>query len=301
MTSAEMEPGDPLDVTDPTIIQIMTKNQLQWGSCLDYPEIRTWLSQFETSEVEHAKKLLFHYVYYGTSAVKEMYRLLYRKVLVPALVHSLLKRGEAASVREGVDAVPKVLAQFLFVAMTPVGKSGPMALYDFMRVNGLRRKGSRKDIDRLERTGASGAKGIVFVDDFIGTGDQVVDTCWPRIKRVKGIGDPGFLCYLAPIGVLSGIGRIRRETSLYVDALQVLDSSSKVFSSESWVFEAASERSQACATASKYGSKLWPEWPLGYGDCQLLLGFHWQPPDNTLPIMWHNEKPEVWFPLFPRG
>ena len=39
---------------------------------------------------------------------------------------------------------------------------------------------------------------------------------------------------------------------------------------------------------------------LGFKDCQLLLGFNHNTPDNTLPIFWYDEKNYNWYPIFKR-
>ena len=38
----------------------------------------------------------------------------------------------------------------------------------------------------------------------------------------------------------------------------------------------------------------------GFNDCQLLLGFHHNTPDNTLPIIWYDEDGHAWVPIFRR-
>ena len=45
----------------------------------------------------------------------------------------------------------------------------------------------------------------------------------------------------------------------------------------------------------KYGEQ-WGD-PLGYNDCQMLLGFHHNTPNNTLPIFWREKN---WTPIFKR-
>ena len=47
----------------------------------------------------------------------------------------------------------------------------------------------------------------------------------------------------------------------------------------------------------KYGNKLTKGYPLGYGGCQLLLGFSHNTPNNTLPIFWCDNN---WTPFFKR-
>ena len=50
-----------------------------------------------------------------------------------------------------------------------------------------------------------------------------------------------------------------------------------------------------------YGSSLVPGDPFGYDNGQLLIGFHHNTPDNTLPIFWYDEPGGTsWTPIFKR-
>jgi len=52
----------------------------------------------------------------------------------------------------------------------------------------------------------------------------------------------------------------------------------------------------------QYGEKLvgGPH-SLGFDDSQLLIGFHHNTPDNTLPIIWFDEPGQAsWKPIFRR-
>ncbi|MGI4830438.1 MAG: phosphoribosyltransferase-like protein [Janthinobacterium lividum] len=57
------------------------------------------------------------------------------------------------------------------------------------------------------------------------------------------------------------------------------------------------DRMIARRVAESYGRLLfWP--PLGHGNCELLLGFNHNIPDNTLPVIWSKEA--QWKPIFER-
>jgi len=193
-----------LEVYDSDIMYILAKNELIWHGALTYPKVFKWLKQFDVASLPHAKKLLSHFLHYADSSVQTMYRLLYERVLKPAVIGALIQRGTADSISGALNLFYEKIDKMLFVPMTAVGKSGPVALYSFLKVNGIR-KGDRKDITRLQKTGTNGAVGIVFVDDFIGTGKQVIDECWPQIQRVRGLTKLEFLYYVAPIGLDSGL------------------------------------------------------------------------------------------------
>lgn len=49
-----------------------------------------------------------------------------------------------------------------------------------------------------------------------------------------------------------------------------------------------------------YGARLWPAFPLGYRDGQLMIGFHHNTPDNTLPVLWFDRPNPPWTPMFRR-
>jgi hypothetical protein len=52
-----------------------------------------------------------------------------------------------------------------------------------------------------------------------------------------------------------------------------------------------------------YGRELWRLYPLGYRNGQLLVGFHHNTPDNTLPIVWKDDircRGRPWEPVFRR-
>ncbi|MGE0264538.1 MAG: hypothetical protein AB7V06_17815, partial [Candidatus Obscuribacterales bacterium] len=80
------------------------------------------------------------------------------------------------------------------------------------------------------------------------------------------------------------------------------DQVSKCFSDTSNVFETSKDRASAKRVVEDIGLKLRPDKPLGYQDSQMLVVFHDNCPNNTLPILW--AKPEnhlfEWNPLFLR-
>lgn len=50
-----------------------------------------------------------------------------------------------------------------------------------------------------------------------------------------------------------------------------------------------------------YGKLLLPLHPGGFDDNQLLIGFHHNTPDNTLPIIWaEGTVTQAWTPAFRR-
>ena len=95
----------------------------------------------------------------------------------------------------------------------------------------------------------------------------------------------------------------RAKTKLAAENIEVincidLDDMSRVFSDTSMAFFDFESDKQNCRNMCEYyGRKIKPDYPLGYNDCQYLIGLYYSIPNNTLPIFWGNDN---WNPLFVR-
>ena len=77
-----------------------------------------------------------------------------------------------------------------------------------------------------------------------------------------------------------------------------LDDMSSVFSEKSMVFyEFDSDKKKCREMCEYYGNRIKPDAPLGFDDCQYLIGLYYSIPNNTLPIFWSDTN---WYPLFIR-
>lgn len=77
-----------------------------------------------------------------------------------------------------------------------------------------------------------------------------------------------------------------------------LDDMSSVFSDRSMVFyEFDSDKEKCREMCEYYGKRIKPDAPLGFDDCQYLIGLYYSIPNNTLPVFWSNTN---WYPLFVR-
>lgn len=114
------------------------------------------------------------------------------------------------------------------------------------------------------------------------------------------------LYYLAMFALTEGINRVRTMTRFGQNSSAVfeLDESYKCLSDKSRIMHAAPAHIDGGAlrqVATAYGRLLWPDFPVGFDDNQLLLGFHHNTPDNTLPIMWWDgSTAQPWVPAFIR-
>ena len=160
--------------------------------------------------------------------------------------------------------------------------------------------------DVLEKK--SHIKAIVFVDDIIASGNSAVeslntlnDQCGKLLEKQKVTVFISAICGLH-IGIKKledAIEKVPFEAEAIVgDLLTEID---QCFSSTSEVFSSSDERNRAKRIVLEHGRLLQKKLPLGYGDGQLLVAFHDNCPNNTLPILWCEPTGnKQWIPLFKR-
>jgi len=148
-------------------------------------------------------------------------------------------------------------------------------------------------------------QGIVFIDDFIGTGGSATEYLRRLARECPSLAkqDRVQLFFLAVSGFLDGQARVQRAAddlglALRVHVCDPLDESFRCFSDNSAIFPDTVSREKAREIALKHGSKLVKKNPLGYGDCEAAVVFESSCPNNSLPILWSETK--EWRPLFPR-
>ena len=85
---------------------------------------------------------------------------------------------------------------------------------------------------------------------------------------------------------------------LEIHCVDTLTDSDKAFSESSSLFAAPSDRVLAKQLATDFGEKLERKWPLGFGNCEALVTFFSNCPNNTLPIIYKSDT--NWTALFQR-
>lgn len=239
-------------------------------------DFEKWLDQFDESDREIIHKLLPYYQYFSSEKVFELLNLLYKKL---------------------VDDFNIKTETTVFVPVGYIAKSGAAISYFFRRENDLPEENFIA-LNDLTPEVFHRVKNIVFLDDFIGTGnylesikkDFVQKLSQPISERINFI----FACV---VGYQQGIEKISDENfkgcvaQLITYNDQPLHPNSNIFSD--------SEKTTISNVLLKYNMKIHPKRPYGYGDLQGLVSFFFATPNNTLPIFWASEH--GWYPLFPRG
>jgi hypothetical protein len=240
--------------------------------------IQEWLSQFDNGDKDTAARLLDAVEFISAEQLHAAFRSLLANL--PGW-HSdpLSRRGK-----------------FAFVAFSSsAGESGDSMLHEFRLANNLNHRHfdtlfiGRSD---LLRSGLGADDTVVFLDDFVGTGNQAV-TAWQSMfqELTSQIGNIYFVTVSA---YQIGSERIRKETSMQLLTHRSLKFKDNLFHDDCKHFSTR-EKSRLlhyCGIAS-------PDHPRGFGNCGLVLVLYHQCPNNTLAALHATSR--NWIPLFPRS
>ena len=151
--------------------------------------------------------------------------------------------------------------------------------------------------------------GVIFVDDFVGTGES----CRNGLERfgdmvAERIGERGekLIVGVAAVagfedGLEAAVSGIQLECN--VVAGSTLRREHRAFDPGADIFESEGDRVEAERLCAAIGGRLEPRQPLGFGGCQALVSFAHRCPNNTLPVFYKSGveyNGQEWYPLFPR-
>jgi len=183
--------------------------------------------------------------------------------------------------------------RWFFAGYGSAGKSGQAMLRIFREANSL---GAQQHQDlfvsprELPSLKLSAQDTVVFIDDFAGTGTQVVKS-WPVTKELLGSEARAFLVLCAITE--RAMHKISAETGLKIISPLILNDSHSVFHARCNTFTAVEK-----TRLRDYCRRADANKPEGFGNCGLLLVLSHRTPNNSLPIL-HVNKPR-WRGIFPR-
>lgn len=297
--------------------KLQVLNERLWEDKVRRPAIERWLANFapdDTEERLHALFLLSEFLYYGEREVKQLLRVLYREHFRSPLLRALRAREQDThDAPHLIELFEREQAATRFAGAGRAAESGSYLLYPFRQVNGLP-VNLFCTLDQLLSSGGDGVlrregvRKVVFIDDLCGSGTQIIDFAEAHMRALREAsvvaGSELEVDYLTLVARDDALARVRCTGQFdQVAAVLELDNTHRALSPESRHFASAPSDLITCARARElalaYGRRLVPEHPLGWNDGQLLLGFHHNVPDNTLPIIWWPDP--GWEPIFPRA
>lgn len=294
-----------------------------WRNGHDKKNINAWLENFNGScyDVEKEKyfalHLLTHFLFFNQDMVRQMLSSAYTELYVIPLKQEIRKSLSGTLdykiIQENFDAECN---KTLFIGAGNPSESGAHLLYYFRQVNSLSKKRfsdfygvfSEKiirefndipldvEVEILRKDVSK----IVFFDDLVGSGDQIRGYLRARIFAIRKsaphikIQFISLFCTNDAIDILNSPEMFDNQAS----SLFILDNTFKAFHENSRNFKQNEEPSkeELKVFCSHYGRGLFGD-PLGYKNSQLMIGFSYNTPDNTLPIFWASHQ---WKPIFQR-
>lgn len=288
-------------VPDREIVELCNKWGLYQGSQITTTHVRAWLEQFEYN---NEQKLMFNLLrnvhFYDLAKIKEAFRPLHSRVQ-----EDVAQRGGVRSADRRERRGDILLSSFGSPA-----QSGPSYARIYANENGIFVDNvvSLDHISDVLQAEESNIKAIVFVDDIIASGNSAVDflnalneQCGELLEKQEIKIFISAICglHLGIEKLKDAIKKVPFEAEVIVSDL--LTARDQCFSSESEVFSSSDEKNEAKQIVLEHGKLLQRKQPLGYENSQLLVVFHDNCPNNTLPILWYEStRKKHWIPLFKR-
>jgi len=319
--------------TESLLDKIKVLNETIWENKILRKNIDLWLNNFETDEEKlHSLYLLSEFMYFGSTQMRQLlktlYRDLYRYPIVEQIRRNFSDTLDSAIIEKEFAETEK---KTRFFGVGNPSESGAHLLYFFRQENKLSKRLFINTDEIFDRSDPLNLKlsnpdleYYIFIDDFCGSGSQISrDTALKStIQNIRLIAPTKKIYYLMLFATSNGIANVRKSGFFdSVNCVVELDNTFRCFDVGSRYFqnpENPVDKAIAKTTAYKYGLPLIKSVCLsdgcppskvdaiaenhvyGFNDCQLLLGFHHNTPDNTLPIVWYDEQDQPWVPIFRR-
>ncbi len=266
-----------------------------------------WLANFTEGERNFAERLLMNFMYYSNDLTKHLFRFAFNKLAM-----------SICDFRESDEVLHEQWREFLRkIAITHVTGEEPSTTdsgYHFARLSrqflGLDANQILSNEQAVEKIYFGDCETIVFVDDFVGSGNQFCET-WDRtltiapethysFKRILDEGKRSFKAFYCPIFCTwKGRAKIHHfAPSVQIVPAHDLDESYSALSSKSrfWTNDLIPHATAFLESVSKRAG-LDEGWR-GFHELGLGIAFEHGIPDATLPIYYH-ESPS-WQPLMRR-
>jgi hypothetical protein len=289
-----------------------------WERRADWPLVSKWLDQFQDDQALDGDRLqalylLSNFMYFGTSEIRALLKSLFRDIFRASVIAELRQKDPKLPMNEAEKAFQRELALTRFVSLGNPSESSAFLLYYFRQEAEIARECFISGAEIFSYSDTSGQPTLrdanitryVFIDDMCGSGKQGEEYSQHTIQPLKRIKPEAQVYYYALFGTGVGIARLKGLNRFdHVHPVVELDESFKCFCEASRIYKDVTPplcREAAMALARRFGMHLQPNSPLGYQDGQLLLGFAYNTPDNSLPIIWSSGSASLpWSPVFKR-
>jgi hypoxanthine phosphoribosyltransferase len=279
-------------------------------SKLDIPILRSWLSNFKTMEEKYcAAKLLDRFVYYSEEDIISLIKYgLYELVLKRKILEHEVNNSFLVSNQELVEMQNNFFSTTLILPLLKdnLSESSLAILRHLTNDLGFPEENILNN-HRLDSKILSKAKNLLIVDDFIGTGNQILQF-WNQIKIT--IDDEDVIVnklktkfpnldieYFCLVCTEEGYSNFHAENNyvpLKITYCEMLSNKFKVFGKDSVYF--TNDEVEDCRLILEDLCKKNDVELLGYNSLDYAIAFHHSIPDSSLPLFY--KQTSTWKPLF---
>jgi hypothetical protein len=304
------------ETEDELLRKIKILNEQVWEFRATVPLITRWLSNFDglvfeaDTERLYALFLLSNFMYFGAKETRELLKSLYRDAFKYPVIEMIRKTNADTLDSQVIDQrFDQELRRTRFLGVGNPAESGTHLLYYFRQENRLAKElfiNSHElfSYESLRVTLRDDTiSRYIFIDDIAGSGTQARQYSKTLVRTIKALSPSAHVAYHMLFATSEALHTIHSETAFdRVTAVFDLDQSFRCFGAKSRYFarDAGVDLSGVAKMCEAYGHRLWSDHPLGYKTGQLLLGFHHNTPDNTLPIFWFDSEKPPWHAMFRR-
>lgn len=235
-----------------------------------------WLGQFQTEDRDLAARLLDSVDFITSDQITAKFR---------TALNSLTGWNKDTDQRQG---------EWRFVAYSAsAGESADTMIHTFRHANGLASSRYNKHFiykSNLPMENLGPNDTVVFIDDFSGSGRQVIEN-WPSLQELL-TGSPKVYLLLIAASV-QAIEKIQDETDIEVLSSILLSEADGIFNDACKHFT-EDEKTKLLGYCKLANLKT----PKGFGDAGLVIVFSHTCPNNSLPIL--HASHQRWQGLFRR-
>lgn len=290
----ERQREELLKIQSDEIVNLVENWGIYRGQKITTDKVRAWLEQFPSTREQRAMfKILENLHFYSNSYMRSK-----MKEIHDMVVRSLGREKERYQ-RKRSDIIVSYLDK--------VAKSGAdfASLYaeeaDIYVGNVIEKHKLNEELKKR-----MDIKAVIFIDDFVGTGDQASSNLKEINDILSDIKEQNLkVIFVAVVATKDGWTKVKAAVETFnipmeIHYCEILNETEQIFNENSNVFPDISERELAKITATKYGKLLVKDNPLGYGGVGVSVVFERSCPNGTIPILWAENKTHNWFPLFKR-
>ena len=310
------------DIIEDYKSQIVKLSLWLWGNRIKEKHINLWLENFNESdnpskEKQLALTLLNQFMFYDLREVRQALKSIFKDLYLAPYISEYRRKYNSYSMKDYTNYIETTLKKTRFLGVGNPSESSSLLLYFFRQKNNISKDYFTESCQFLiENPENNDIENLVYIDDLSGSGSQATKNLSKIIDRIRAIRKKSntsisisYFTLFATSDALKYLKNFKGEDNekLFdrVDSIFELDSTYKVFSKDSrYISDQEESRFFEQLCKDHYLKKCQVKdiqtiGECGYGNTQLLLGFFYNIPNNTLPMFWSNNPPD-WHPLFKR-